>query len=187
MTGTYAGAFAFVGMALIAVIAVYVAIARQPQRPKEEVVPIVYRARRWYFVVIVLVLLGALALTLPRVPYTTAATEPAPQVVILATGEMWSWTLTPVDAESSVKPTIEEGNLVLPKDQLIEFRVTSVDVNHGFGLYDSEDQLVAQAQAMPGYINRLRYTFREPGTYHILCMEYCGVGHHFMMTDLIVR
>jgi cytochrome c oxidase subunit 2 len=187
MTGIYAGVFAFVGMALIAIIAVYIAIARQPLRPREEVVPIVYRARRWYFVAIVLVLLGALALTLPRVPYTTAATEPTPEIVVSATGEMWSWTLTPVDAESSVKPTVEDGNLIVPRDRLIEFRVTSIDVNHGFGLYDSKDQLVAQAQVMPGYINRLRYTFREAGTYHILCMEYCGIAHHFMMTDLIVR
>jgi hypothetical protein len=34
MTAIYAGAFAFVGKALIAHIAIYIAIARQPHRPK---------------------------------------------------------------------------------------------------------------------------------------------------------
>ena len=48
-------------------------------------------------------------------------------------------------------------------------------------------QMVAQTQAMPGYVNRLQYTFATPGTYHILCLEYCGLVHHAMMTDLVVE
>ena len=42
-------------------------------------------------------------------------------------------------------------------------------------------------QAMPGYVNRLQYTFTAPGTYRILCLEYCGLVHHQMMTDLVVK
>ena len=40
---------------------------------------------------------------------------------------------------------------------------------------------------MPGYINRLQYTFTSSGTYHILCLEYCGLVHHQMISDLIVK
>jgi cytochrome c oxidase subunit 2 len=59
-------------------------------------------------------------------------------------------------------------------------------VNHGFALYDPEFRVVAETQAMPGYTNVLRYTFREPGTYQVLCLEYCGVAHHAMMAQIKV-
>ena len=39
---------------------------------------------------------------------------------------------------------------------------------------------------MPGFTNVIRYTFSEPGTYRILCLEYCGLGHHTMMSRLTV-
>jgi len=45
---------------------------------------------------------------------------------------------------------------------------------------------VAQTQAMPGYTNVLRHTFKDPGNYKILCLEYCGLVHHGMMSELTV-
>lgn len=68
----------------------------------------------------------------------------------------------------------------------VEFRVTSTDVNHGFGLYDQAGRLVAQTQAMPGYVNRLTHVFDAPGTYRVLCLEYCGLAHHEMVAEIIV-
>lgn len=70
----------------------------------------------------------------------------------------------------------------------VEFRVTSGDVNHGFAIYAPapDDRIVAQTQAMPGYTNKLVHTFHEPGTYRILCLEYCGVAHHVMKTEIEV-
>ena len=63
---------------------------------------------------------------------------------------------------------------------MVEFRVTTLDVNHGFSLYAPDGHLVAQTQAMPGYVNRLRVTFDQPGTYTVLCLEFCGMSHHRM-------
>ena len=68
----------------------------------------------------------------------------------------------------------------------VEFQVTSADVNHGFAIYDEELRLVAQVQAMPGYLNRLRYSFPKAGKYVILCLEYCGRAHHMMKAELEV-
>lgn len=70
--------------------------------------------------------------------------------------------------------------------QPVEFDVTSKDVNHGFGIYDANMKVVTQTQAMPGYTNKLYYTFTKQGKYKILCLEYCGVAHHYMMTDFEV-
>ncbi|HRP68600.1 MAG TPA: hypothetical protein PLY93_03635, partial [Turneriella sp.] len=47
-------------------------------------------------------------------------------------------------------------------------------------IYDSGQRIVAQTQAMPHYTNRLRVKFDKPGDYSVLCLEYCGLGHHKM-------
>ncbi|CAD0186994.1 hypothetical protein RUESEDTHA_03905 [Ruegeria sp. THAF57] len=74
----------------------------------------------------------------------------------------------------------------IPLGQQVEFRVTTEDVNHGLGIYDPDMRLVAQVQAMPEYINKLVHTFDEPGTYQILCMEFCGIAHHDMTYEFDV-
>jgi len=96
----------------------------------------------------------------------------APDVVIQATGHQWRWELS--------QDTVQVG-------QEVEFQVTSADVNHGFAIYRNKTQLLTQTQAMPGYVNRLRYTFTEPGEYEVLCLEYCGLAHHAMVAKIIVR
>lgn len=111
----------------------------------------------------------ALAFTLRRLPYPQG--DGVTQVVQV-TGTQWTWQLS--------RDTVAAG-------QPVEFQVTSADVNHGFGIYDPHLRLVAQVQAMPAYTNTLRYTFPQPGIYPILCLEYCGMIHHFMKTELVVQ
>jgi cytochrome c oxidase subunit 2 len=101
-----------------------------------------------------------------------AAGAAAPDVVIVATGRQWSWELS--------RDTVAAG-------QTVEFHVTSADVNHGFAIYRRETEMMAQTQAMPGYVNRLRVRFDAPGEYAVLCLEYCGLAHHAMSTRILVR
>lgn len=101
-------------------------------------------------------------------PHATQA-EAAQRVEV--TGAQWSWQLSQTQVKAGVP---------------VEFLVTSRDVNHGFGIYDASMRMLAQVQAMPGYTNKLLYTFEQPGEYHILCMEYCGVAHHNMTSTLTV-
>lgn len=70
--------------------------------------------------------------------------------------------------------------------QEVEFRVTTEDVNHGLGIYGPGTKLLAQVQAMPGYVNKVVYTFDQPGSHQILCMEYCGIAHHDMTYEFEV-
>jgi len=95
-----------------------------------------------------------------------------PDVVIRATAFQWRWEID--------RTTVEPG-------QLVEFELTSRDVNHGFALYKDKNHVVAQAQAMPGYVSRLQVRFTEPGDYEVLCLEYCGVAHHAMRAVIKVR
>lgn len=137
------------------------------------VVASAYRLRSWLFGLAVIVLIAANYDTLGKLPYVSslAASSTAAVQPVEAVAEQWAWNITP--------DTFRVG-------QTAEFRVTSKDVNHGFALYDPQMQVVAEVQAMPGYINVLRYTFREPGVYRVLCLEYCGVAHHEMTADIKV-
>lgn len=75
----------------------------------------------------------------------------------------------------------------IPYGTPVVFDVTSADVNHGFGIYDPRGELIAQVQAMPGYVNHLRMTFKERGKYTVRCMEYCGIDHYLMKSHFEVR
>ncbi len=132
-----------------------------------------YRLRGRLFWILALVLTPVMIGTLFFLPYpksASAGNSGAVQVVQV-NGQMWVWLLD--------KNTVVQG-------QPVEFRVNSKDVNHGFGIYDPDMALVAQVQAMPGHENVLRHTFTRPGTYKILCLEYCGTAHHGMAGSFTV-
>lgn len=139
----------------------------------------VYRVRKYYAVALIAALAGILAFTLPRTPYGAyAAVEPAMRVEV--TGVMWAWQLRRAGVSTAEA-------LELPAGKVVEFDVTGGDVNHGFGVFDDQGRLLGQTQAMPGYVNRLRMVFDAPGVYHVLCLEFCGMGHHMMLAEFTVR
>jgi cytochrome c oxidase subunit II len=61
--------------------------------------------------------------------------------------------------------------------------VSATDVLHGFTIADQNLNLTVS----PGHAYGIRITPETPGTYLILCSEYCGVGHHVMMGKIIVE
>ncbi len=109
--------------------------------------------------------------TLPPPPYTAQTQRPDGAQEVEVVGAMWYWQLS--------RAQVQSGRPVL-------FNVTSADVNHGLGIYDQDLRLLTQTQAMPGYVNKLAYTFTQPGTYSLMCLEYCGLVHHGMMGTLEV-
>lgn len=112
-------------------------------------------------------------LTLRWLPYQgmRIAELGPPPITVTVTGAQWSWALS----RTRIPPGVP-----------VEFAVSASDVNHDFGVYDPRGRLVAQVQAMPGYINRLVYVFPAPGTYTVRCLEYCGLAHHVMTTSITV-
>lgn len=70
----------------------------------------------------------------------------------------------------------------VPAGQPINMHITSADVTHGFYIQGSNVNL----EIVPGQVSSLRYTFKYPGTYNVICNEYCGAGHHNMVTRFIV-
>ena len=130
---------------------------------------IAHRERNW-LVTVVLLLVALLAATIWSTPYFDTDAGAGGQVVDVK-AQQFSWTMSPARVRAG---------------QEVEFRLTATDVNHGFGVYDDRDHLVAQVQVVPGKTQKLVHTFTRPGTYSVLCLEFCGVGHHIMETTFEV-
>lgn len=118
-----------------------------------------------------LVAIGALviALSLFDLPYATGDATGRTEVEVTA-GQFF-WTLEP--------------NRV-PVGTPVRFDVTSVDVNHGFGIYDPHGRLIGSVQAMPDYHNQLDLTLDTAGVYRIRCLEFCGFLHSTMESAFVV-
>jgi cytochrome c oxidase subunit 2 len=128
-----------------------------------------YRAPLFWLLVVAGI--GVTYGTLAEWPYGPGAAASGEPMTVTVTGSQWSWDI---------------NQTKLPVGKLIVFAVTSSDVNHGFGIYNPDLKMVTQVQAMPGYINKVYYTFSKAGTYKIMCLEYCSIAHHLMVADLTV-
>ncbi len=132
-----------------------------------------YRIRKIWFFSLATVMVIATVLSLSKLPYDPQTTEAAAKITeVDVKGYQYYWEMSQ-----------EEFTVGEP----IQFNVTSMDVTHGFGIYNENYELLAQTQAMPEYTNKVYYTFEKPGTYQILCLEYCSVGHHLMVKKIVVK
>ncbi len=66
--------------------------------------------------------------------------------------------------------------IVLPVGAEIDIYVTSVDVQHGFKVTDTNINMMV----VPGQVSKLSFTFDEVGDFPYICHEYCGQGHAAM-------
>lgn len=126
------------------------------------------REQKW-LIVVVAMLVALLFATIFFAPYGRSAPKDAQNVAV--TAQQFGWIITPSRLKANVP---------------VVFTLRSKDVNHGFGLYDAGDTLLAQVQVIPEQTAQLVFTFRKPGTYRVLCLEFCGAGHHQMVSTLEV-
>jgi len=127
-----------------------------------------YRKRSKLFGIVILAGVVIAIGTTRSLPYGAQSAD-AKQIDII--GKQWYWEIS--DTTAMV-------------NQPVEFNVGSGDVNHGLGIYDKDLRLLTQVQAMPDYTNKLSYTFKEAGEYQLMCMEYCGLVHHAMISTFTV-
>lgn len=152
-----------VGLALV--------LARTTRARREADTERLARRERAWLGVVVAILVALLFGTIFFIPWARSAADGEKQIVRVEAVQ-FGWTVDP--------GTVRE-------DEPVEFILRSPDVNHAFGVYDEHDRLVFQVQVIPGKDQRALYTFEQPGTYTILCLEFCGVGHHLMRSRLTVE
>jgi cytochrome c oxidase subunit 2 len=75
------------------------------------------------------------------------------------------------------------SSLTVPAGATVHFYATSPDVVHGFFITDTAVNMLV----VPGWVSEDTHVFRKPGTYLLLCNEYCGSGHHFMYGTIEVK
>lgn len=76
----------------------------------------------------------------------------------------------------------EPAVLKVPVGERINFHVTAADVVHGYYVHGTN----INVDLMPGQVSSFSTTFDTPGKHNVICFEYCGVGHHNMINELIV-
>lgn len=72
--------------------------------------------------------------------------------------------------------------LELQSGQTYRLHLMSMDWLHGFSLQPENINI----QVHPGYEHVVTVTPTNPGTYSIICNEYCGINHHTMASRLYV-
>jgi cytochrome c oxidase subunit II len=145
------------------VLALMLAVSTRGSRPPVDEQRLAHRERNWLYIVIA-ILLALLFATIWFTPYGHGGTQTG-DVVVRVDSRQFFWRVQPN---------------TFPANREIEFRLTSADVNHGFGIYDPDDRLVAQVQVVPGKTQTLVRKFGKAGHYRILCLEFCGFGHALM-------
>lgn len=76
----------------------------------------------------------------------------------------------------------DEKVIQIPKGATVHIVSTTEDVVHGFEIAGTNVNMMLE----PGYISTYTNTFKNAGTYTLLCNEYCGVGHHLMAATIEV-
>ena len=171
--------YVFLGVAGL-LVAVFIYTIASTRRARDIDSHSAYPLRRKLLYVVLAVLVIGLAMTLGRTPYPRD--NDIPEQVVFVVGKQYSFGISasPITNDDEYLAATYSTPVQVQAGSLVEFRVTSFDVNHGFSVYNPEGQLVGQTQAMPGYVNRLRLRLTEPGRYRVLCLELCGSGHHRM-------
>ncbi|HEU0276911.1 MAG TPA: cytochrome oxidase [Rhodanobacteraceae bacterium] len=162
---------ALAGMAVVALIFVYViATARVRAAPIESHDDVV-SSRHWVFIGLIILTAIVSYFTLRHFPFPAQRGPVAARQVVKVMGVQWAWQMS--------TQKVKEG---VP----VEFEVSSGDVNHDFAVYAPDGRIVGQVQAMPGYTNKMVLVFKHAGTYTVRCLEYCGLGHADMETTFTV-
>ncbi|MDQ6723259.1 MAG: hypothetical protein M3Z01_03220 [Thermoproteota archaeon] len=119
------------------------------------------------------------------------------QVVNITAGQ-WFWLFEKVDTNSSNNTVQNSGNamnhsskspITVKQNVPVKFVATSIDVNHGFGIFSGAQDgspILLQMQVIPGMQNIFYYTFKESGDFLIRCLEYCGYAHPYMTSRIHV-
>ena len=75
------------------------------------------------------------------------------------------------------------ARLTIPRGSTVTFYVTSSDVVHGFEIAQTDVNFMV----IPGWVNSAVHRFTRPGTYLLVCNEYCGIGHQDMYGAIEVK
>ena len=180
-----AGVLTLAGAIIVVAVVIFVISSTSREEDKDAAKHKVYSVRTRYFFGLCLVLIVGLFISLRLLPYPRANAVADETVSIV--GVQWFWKMANGERTTGPLEFVGSNEVTVPAKKNLKFVVTSADVNHSFGIYNSKGVLVTQTQAMPQYNNVLYHQFDEPGEYYVVCMEYCGQTHSYMVGKIHVQ
>jgi cytochrome c oxidase subunit 2 len=103
------------------------------------------------------------------------ARPPADAMEIYVVGKQWMWK---VQHPQGVR---EINQLHVPIGRNVRLTLGSEDVIHDFSI----PAFRVKMDAVPGKYTTMWFKATVPGTYHLLCLEYCGTKHSGMIGQVI--
>lgn len=107
--------------------------------------------------------------------YKSMRDFPDDAIHVKATGRMWSWSFEYDNGKVS-------PSLIVPRGEAIVLDLYSPDVLHS--LYIPAFRI--KEDVVPAINNKMWFEAYEEGEYDILCAEYCGERHSYMLSKVVV-
>jgi cytochrome c oxidase subunit 2 len=128
--------------------------------------------------VIPIILVTAIAVY-SSVALAQAEDLPDEHMVIEVSARQFAWTFTYPGVQLEGDRPLTSGELVVPVDEPIEFRITSEDVIHSFWVPEWR----MKQDAVQGITTRTVVKPTKLGTFPVVCTELCGLGHSTMRSQ----
>lgn len=142
------------------------------QRTRQVVVPVLVEVG----IVVGLLALFVLWWTIGFRQYVWMQTPPRDALPIYVAAKQWMWKFAYPDGRSAISV------LVVPQHRPVKLIMTSQDVLHSF----SVPAFRIRQDVIPGRYVTAWFEAKRPGTYQILCAEYCGLSHSRMWGTVVV-
>ena len=107
--------------------------------------------------------------------YRTLQVAPADAMPIYVTAKQWMWKF-----EYPAGPTSADM-LVVPVGRPVRLIMSSRDVIHSFFV----PAFRIKQDVVPGHPMSVWFEATEPGSYDVLCTQYCGTRHSFMRAQVV--
>ena len=135
-----------------------------------------HKLELWWTVIpaLFVVLLSFLSV---KIWYEIQIAQPANGLTVETIGHQWFYTFRYPQIHGEIPNAMH-----LPVGVPVTLHVTSTDVIHSFWV----PEMRLKADMVPGLINTIRFTPTRPGTYRIICTEFCGTLHGEMNKQTLV-
>ncbi len=108
------------------------------------------------------------------VGYRTMDRIPENALTVETIGRMWSWSFT-------YENGVQTDTLYVPVNQPVRLNLKSSDVIHSFYV----PAFKVKKDVVPGVNNSMWLSADQKGNYEVMCAEYCGMRHSYMLTSVV--
>lgn len=108
--------------------------------------------------------------------FTWYTTPPKDSMDVYVMGKQWMWKFSYPEGPNGVNV------LHVPANRPVRLLITSRDVIHSFYVPSFRIKM----DALPGRYTQAWFEATKPGTYQVLCTEYCGLSHSKMLAEVVV-